>query len=74
MSLGVHLDQIRDIRIVHGVAVNQTELRCKDTYSCFLSDPKEMLGVRVICGDAFAVEIIVEVLNLLVTGKEHEIV
>ena len=36
------------------------------------ADPEQVLGIRVVGGDAVAVEVVVHVLDLLVAGEEHE--
>ena len=73
MGLRVHLHEVGDVRVVHPVAVDESNLGREDPYSALVCDTEEVFGVGVVFGDALAVEVVVHVLEFLVSCKEHEV-
>ena len=72
MGFGVHFDEVGYLGVVHGVAGDEAELGGKDADLGFGCDAEEVFRVAVVGGDACAAEVVVEVFDLLVTGKQHE--
>lgn len=72
VGFGVHFDEVGYLGVVHGVAGDEAELGGKDADLGFGCDAEEVFRVAVVGGDACAAEVVVEVFDLLVTGKEHE--
>ena len=58
--------------VVARVLGDETTLAGEHADRALIADLEEMLGVAVGQIDALAVEVLVEVLDLLVAGKEHE--
>lgn len=72
IGLGVHLDQVVDVGVVARVLGDETALAGEHADCALVADLEEMLGVAIGRIDALAVEVLVEMLDLLVAGKEHE--
>ena len=72
VGLGVDLDEIGHIRIVHAVSGDEAELAGEGPYLRPLSDFEEVLGIAVLRIYSRAEEVVVEVLCLLVSCKEHQ--
>lgn len=72
VGFGVHFDEVGYLGVVHGVAGDEAELGGKDADLGFGCDAEEVFRVAVVGGDACAAEVVVEVFDLLVTGKQHE--
>ena len=51
---------------------HQPELRSKDSDSTFAGYPEQMLRISVVTTDALAEKIIIEMLDFLISGKQHQ--
>jgi hypothetical protein len=72
IRLGIELYKIIDVRIVFAEPSDQTHLRRKTPDFSATRDSKQVLRIVIVGGDAGAVEIIVQVLNLLISREEHK--
>jgi hypothetical protein len=72
VRLGIKLYKIVDVRIVLAVASDQTHLRRETPDFGATGDSKQVLRVVVVRGDAGAIEIVIQVLNLLISREEHK--
>ena len=72
VGLGVHLDQVVDVGVVGRVLRDEPALAGQDAADAFLADLEQVLGIQIGDVDAFAVEVLVEVLDLLVASEQHE--
>jgi hypothetical protein len=77
VRLRVELHQVRHRRVVAAVAGDQPELRCVAADDAVARDAEQVLRVGVVGRDRLAaaegaVEVVVEVLDLLVAGEEHQ--
>jgi hypothetical protein len=72
VRLGIKLYKIVDVRIVLAVASDQTHLGRKTPDFSATRDSKQVLRVVVVRGDARAIEIVVQVLDLLISREEHK--
>ena len=72
VGLGIHLHEVVHLRIVGGILRNQTALAGHNAADALVGNLEQMLGVAVVGRDALAHEILVQMLHLLVAGKEHE--
>ena len=64
-------DQVRDLRVVLAGPCDEAELGREDPDPGLTRDPEEVLGVGVVLMNPLAVEVVVEVLDL-VARKEHQ--
>ncbi len=69
VSFGVQLREVGKILIVHPVPGYEAELGGEDPDSPFLSYPKEVLWIAILGADPLAVKVLVQVFDLLVSGK-----
>ncbi len=69
---GIQLHQIGHRLVVTSVAGDEAQLSGETTDLCLGGDLEQVLRVGVIGGDAFTIEIVVEMLYLLVAGEEHQ--
>ena len=72
VGLGVHLHQVVDVGIIARVLGDEAALAGEDADGALVADLEEMLGIAVGRVDALSMKVLVEVLDLLVAGKEHE--
>ena len=72
VGLGVHLHQVVDVGVIGSVLRNQAALTSQNTAHTLVADLEEMLGLGVGDVDALAVEVLVQMLNLLVAREQHE--
>ena len=72
VGLGVHLDEVVDLRIVGSILCNKTTLTSKNTDGSLRTDLEKMLRLGIGDVDSLAVEVLVQVLNLLVASKKHQ--
>ncbi|OPY45881.1 MAG: hypothetical protein A4E46_01100 [Methanosaeta sp. PtaU1.Bin016] len=71
VRLGVQLNDVRHVWIVHAIACYQPQLSGKSTYLRPGCNLEHMLRVGVLRVDSLSEEVVVEMLDLLVTCKEH---
>ena len=72
VGLGVHLHEVVDLGIIGGILRDETALTSKDAAHALTADLEEMLGLGVGQIDSLAVEVLVQMLDLLVACEEHE--
>ena len=72
VGLGVHLDEVVDLRIVGRVLGHQPALAGEHAADALGTNLEQVLRVEVSDIDALAVEVLVQVLDLLIAGEQHE--
>ena len=72
VGLRIHLDQVVDLGIIGSIAGNEAALAGAHAAHAFAGDFEQMLGIEVGGVDAFAIEVAVEVLDLLVACEQHQ--
>ena len=71
-GLGVHLDEVVDLRIVGRVLGHQPALAGEHAADALGTNLEQVLRVEVGDIDALAIEVLVQVLDLLIAGEQHE--
>ena len=72
VGLGIELDQVGDVGIVVAVEGDQPQLGGEYADLGLAGDLEQVLGIVVVCGDALAVKVVVQMLDLLVAGEQHQ--
>ena len=72
VGLGVHLHQVVDVGVIGGILRDKTTLASQNAAHALIADLEEMLRLGIGDVDALAVEVLVQVLNLLVAREQHE--
>ena len=72
VGLGVHLHQVVDVGVIGGILRDKTTLASQNAAHALIADLEEVLRLGIGDVDALAVEVLVQVLNLLVAREQHE--
>ena len=72
VGLGVHLHQVVDVGVIGGILRDKTTLASQNAAHALIADLEEMLRLGIGDVDALAVEVLVQVLDLLVAREQHE--
>ena len=72
VGLGVHLHEVVDLGVVGGVLRDEAALTGQNAAHALAADLEQMLRLDVGDVDALAVEVLVQVLDLLIAGEQHE--
>ena len=72
VCLGVHLHEVVNLGIISGILRDETALTSQNATHALTADLEKMLGLGVSQVDALAVEVLVQMLDLLVACEEHE--
>mgnify|MGYP006925648337 CR=1 FL=1 len=72
VGLGVHLHEVVDLGIVGGVLRDEPALARQHAAHALAADLEEVLRLGIGDVDALAVEVLVEVLDLLIAREQHE--
>ena len=72
VGLRIHLDQVVDLGIIGSITSNEAALAGAHAAHAFAGNFEQMLGIEVGGVDAFAVEVAIEVLDLLVACEQHQ--
>ncbi len=72
VGLGVHLHEVVDLRVIGRVLGHQAALAGEHAADALGADLEQMLRIQVGDVDTLAVEVLVQVLDLLIAGEQHE--
>ena len=72
IGFGVHLDEVVDLWVIHGIARHQTTLSSHNADGALVGNLEQMLGVSVGRVDALTVEVCIQMLELLVAREQHQ--
>ena len=72
VGLGVHLHEVVDLRVISRVLGHQAALAGEHAADALGADLEQVLRIQVGDVDTLAVEVLVQVLDLLIASKQHE--